>query len=260
MMMTRRDKAIALALALCAVVAAVTALAAPAGAATNGNGFEVARFKIEIKGYQTMVQKYTREAENECDISDHSYGKERVDFHTTKPIYITATHMPGEFNPQLFGGPQLGIPTIAKVQRSFTPVIGRPAKACEENGGAEPGAEEVKPDCGTKTIKPWRLNLQYAREKKNALLLSGNGDQDPYVDCPGASTMGFPWLVVEGSGNKGKYIYADLSQDELFHPKFRKWISIADGSAKNSSGTYWIKTHVHWEVSFTRLKNAVPSA
>lgn len=254
--MRTREKTIGLALALCAIVAA--AFAAPAGAASAGNGFEVARFKVEIKGYQNMIQHYTREAENDCDISDHSFGAERVTFHTTKPVYITATHMPDEFNPQMFGGPQLGIPTVAKVQRSFTPVIGRPARTCEENGGADPGVEPVKPDCGTKTIKPWRLELQFAREKKNALLLSGNGDQDPYTDCPGASTMGFPWLLVEEAGHKGKYISAELSQDELFDPKFQKWISIAEGSAKETGTGYWIKTDVHWEVSFTRLKNAVP--
>ncbi|MGN6815931.1 MAG: hypothetical protein ACTHK3_07585 [Solirubrobacterales bacterium] len=258
--MSTRDKAIALALALCAAVAPGSALSAPAGAASYGNGFEVARFKIEIKGYQNMTQHHTHEASGECDVSDHSFGRERVTFHTTKPIYITATHMPGEFNPQLFGGPQLGIPTAAKVERSFTPVIGLPTGSCGEFGGADPGSEEIKPDCGTKRIKPWRLELQYAREKKNALLLSGNGEQDPYVDCPGASTMGFPWLVVEGSGYKGKYIYADLSQDELFHPQFRKWISIADGSAKNVGSDYWTKTDVHWEVSFTRLKSKIPGA
>jgi hypothetical protein len=258
--MTTRDKAIALALALCAVVATAATLAAPSGAASYGNGFEVARFKVEIKGYQNMTQHHTHEAENECDVSDHSFGRERVTFHTTKPVYITATHMPGEFNPQMFGGPQLGIPTVAKVQRSFTPAIAQPARICEDNGGADPGTEETKPDCGTKIVKPWRLNLQYATEKKNALLLSGNGDQDPFVECPGASTMGFPWLLVEGSGYKGRYIYADLSQDELFHPQFRKWISIAEGSAKNSGKDYWIKTDVHWEVSFTRLRNSIPGS
>jgi hypothetical protein len=253
--MDLKGKAIAIASALVAVVAAVAALTSSADAASYGNGFSIARFKIEIKGYQDMEQHHTHEAENECDIADHSFGREHLTFRTAKPIYITATHMQGEFNPQLFGGPQLGIPTVAKVERSFTPVIGLPPERCAVAMGG--GAEPVKPDCGAKTIKPWRLNLQYASERKNALLLSGNGEQDPYVNCPGGSVQGFPWLLVEKSGFKGKYIYADLSQDELFHPQFRKWISIADGSAKNTSSGYWVKTHVHWEVSFTRLKNTV---
>lgn len=249
--MKTSDKVIAIGLALLATVAMGTAVAAPAGAASYSNGFQVARFKVEIKGWQNMVQRRTHEAENECDVSDHSFGRERVTFHTSKPIYITATHMKGEFNPQLFGGPQLGIPARAKVERSYTPVIAPPAVPCEENGG---GAEPTKPDCGTKIIKQWRLNLQFGTEKKDGLLLSGNGDQDPYTNCPGSSTSSFPWLLVEGSGYKGKYIYADLSQDELFDPKFQKWISIANGSATNSGTGWWSKTDVHWEVSFTRLK------
>ena len=207
--------------------------------------------RSKSRDWQNAVTHSAIEAEDECEVSDHSFGREQVTFHTTKPIYVTATHLPGEFNPQMFGGPQLGIPVRARVQRSYTPLITGPAVACEENGG---GAEPTKPDCGTKIVKRWRLNLQYGTDKKNGLLLSGNGDRDPYVNCPGASVEGFPWLLVEGSGHQGKYIYADVSQDELFDPKFQKWISIANGTAKNSGKTWWSKTDVHWEVSFTRLK------
>lgn len=248
------DKAIATALALCAAVAIAAAAAGAANAATSGNGFQVAKFKIEIKGTQNAVWHRTHEAASECDVSDHSFGRERVTFHTTRPIYVTAMHMPGEFNPQLFGGRQLGIPVRAKVERSYTPVIASPpADRCGEFGGADPGGEETKPDCGTRMVNPWQLNLQYARDKKSALLLSGSGEGDPYQDCPGNSVAGFPWLLVEGSGHKGKYVYADLSQDELFDPRFQKWISMANGSAKDSGGDWWSKTEVHWEVSFTRL-------
>ena len=128
--------------------------------------------------------------------------------------YITATHMPGEFNPQMFGGTQIEFPAVAKVERSFTPVIGGPAKQCEDNGG---GAEVTRPDCGSRVVEDWAVDLQYAREKKNALLLSGGTSiEDPYVNCPGSSLATFPWLVVEKSGNKGKYIYAEVTQDELF--------------------------------------------
>ncbi|MGE5407171.1 MAG: hypothetical protein ACM3NV_01015 [Syntrophothermus sp.] len=253
---TRAERVIAAALALGATLAAVLALAAPARAQTYGNGFQMARFKVEIKGWQNMVQHHTREAMSECDTADHSFGRERVTFHSTKPVYITATHMPGEFNPQLFGGPRLGIPTVARVERSFTPVISPPAIPCEFNGG---GGEATKPDCGARVVKPWRLNLQFGRQRKDALLLSGNGEQDPYLNCPGASVDSFPWLLVERSGHRGKYIYADLSRDELFDPRFQKWISIANGTAKNVGSDYWVKTEVHWEVSFTRLKNKVPA-
>ena len=252
--MRTTDRLIATGLALLACAAAVGAMAAPAGAATYGNGFEVAKFKIEINGYQTATWHRTHEAADECDVSDHSFGREKVSFHTTKPIYVTATHMKSEFNPQMFGGPQLGIPTRAKVQRQFTPVINQPAVPCEDNGG---GAEPTVPDCGTKVVKPWRLNLEYARDKKNALLLSGGGE-DPYKYCSGNSVEGFPYLLVEGSGYKGKYIYAEVSQDELFDPQFQKWIAIGDGSAKNSGDEWWSATKVHYAVSFTRLNQKGP--
>jgi hypothetical protein len=250
MTMKRTDKFIAIALAFCAAIAIVAAFAGKADAATSGNGFKVAEFKIEIEGTQNSVYHRTLEAADECSVSDHSFGREKVSFHTTKPIYIDATHMPGEFNPQMFSTGQLGISTTAKVQRAFTPVITGPAVPCEENGG---GAEPTKPDCGTRTVKGWELNLQYATDKKNALLLSGSGD-DPYVNCPGNSTTGFPWLLVEGSGHQGKYIYAEVSQDELFDPNFKKWIAIGHGSAKDSGSGWWSKTEITYSISFTRLK------
>jgi hypothetical protein len=250
MTIKRTDKIVATALAFCAAIAIAAAFASKADAANYGNGFQVAKFKIEIEGTQTATWHRTVEATDECEVSDHSFGREKVSFHTTKPIYVTATHMPGEFNPQMFGGRQLGIPTTARIQRSYTPVITVPAKTCEDNGG---GAEPTKPDCGTRTVRPWNLNLQYASDKKNALLLSGGGD-DPYVNCPGNGSAGFPSLLVEGSGYKGKYISAEVSQDELFDPNFQKWIAIGNGSSKNTGEGWWSKTDITYSVSFTRLK------
>lgn len=251
MTMKRSDKIVVTALALCLAVAIFAALAGRADAATPGNGFQAAKFKIEIEGTQNSVWHRAVEAPDECSTSDHSFGREKTTFHTTKPIYITATHMPGEFNPQMFSTTALGIPATAKVQRSFTPVITGPAKVCEENGG---GAEVTPPDCGTKTVSKWKVNLEYAREKKDALLLSGVSEGDPYTNCPGNGIDGFPWLVVEGSGHQGKYIYAEVTQDELFDPKFQKWIAIGHGSAKDSGSGWWSKTEITYSISFTRLK------
>jgi hypothetical protein len=251
MTMKRSDKIVAIALALCTAIAIAVAFAGRADAVSAGNGFQVAKFKIEIEGTQNTVYHRAVEAEDECGVSDHSFGREKVSFHTTKPIYVDATHMPGEFNPQMFATGQLGIPATAKVQRSFTPVITGPAKTCEENGG---GAEATKPDCGTRTVKKWKLDLQYATDKKNALLLSSGGEGDPYGNCPGNGTDGFPWLLVEGSGHQGRYIYAEVSQDELFDPQFQKWIAIGHGSAKDSGSGWWSKTEITYSVSFTRLK------
>jgi hypothetical protein len=256
--MSVRDKAIASALALCAIAAA--ALPAPAGAVTSGNGYQSARFKIEIKGVQNTIHKRTYEAENSCDISDFSTSRERLSFRSVKPVVVFASYMRGDENPQFFRtGRQLGIPTVAKVERSFTPTISAPVAGCEDNGGPDDGEQPTPPDCGAKTVKPWAVNLQYSLQKKNGLLLSGGEGKDPFKNCPASSPM-FPVLQVEGSGYKGKYITADLSPDELFDPEFQKWISVAEGSAKNSSEDWWTKTTVRWEVSFTRLKDKAPAA
>jgi hypothetical protein len=252
MTIRRSDRIVAIVMVLGLAIAIVAALAGRADATTAGKGFQVAKFKIEIEGTQTSTWHRAVDAADECGTSDHSFGREKVSFHTTRPIYVDATHMPGEFNPQMFAVTSAGIPATAKVQRYFTPVITGPAQTCEENGG---GAEATRADCGTRIVKNWSLNLDYARAKKDALLLSGKGsEEDPYANCPGDGIDGFPWLLVEGSGHQGKYIYAEVTQDELFDPKFQKWIAIGHGSAKDSGSGWWSATEITYSVSFTRLK------
>lgn len=255
--MSRAEKAIALALAICAAVALALALAAPAPAATYGNGYQLAKFKVEIKGWQKMVQQHTHAAVDECDIDNFSSGSEKLTFRTAKPYYVIASHMKGGGNPEFFSTKQLAIPTKALVKRSYTSRISPPAVPCEENGG---GVDTIyTPDCGTKSLKNWEVRLQYSDRKRDALLLSSYGStEDPFERCPGTGFMSFPNLLLERTGS-GKFIYADLAQDELFDPKFRKWISIAEGTRKERHDDYWVKTTVHWEVSFTRLKEKVRS-
>jgi hypothetical protein len=248
----RTDKLVAIGLALIATVAAMLALAAPAGAATYGNGFKLAKFKVEVKGWQKMVQQSTHAPADECDVSDFSSGSEKFNFATTKPFYVIASHMKGQDNPSFFATKQLAIPTKAVVKRSYTPRVSMPAVACEDNGGGV--ATTYQADCGTKTVVPFGVRLEYAQQKKGALVLSSyHSVEDPFERCNGAGYMTFPNLLVERSG-EGQFIYADLSQDELFDPGFRKWISIAEGTRKERDDDYWVKTTVHWEVSFTRLK------
>lgn len=255
--MKTKDKVIALGLALCAIVALSAAVASPdAPAATYGNGYKLSKFKVEIKGWQTMVQQHTHAAVDECDVENFSSGSERFDFRTTKPIYVIASYFPGGEDPEFFSKKQVAIPTKAVVKRSYTPRISGPAIPCEENGG---GVEDPpQPDCGTRTVQPFEVRLQYSERKRNALLLSSyDSAEDPFERCSGAGGfMSFPNLLVERTGSD-KFIYADLSQKELFDPEFQKWISIADGTRKEQSADHWVKTHVHWEVSFTRLKERV---
>lgn len=249
--MRTSDKAIALVLALAATVAMAAAVASPAGANTYDNGYKLAKFKVEVKGYQKMVQQHRRLAADACDYSDFSSGSETLTFRS-KPTVITASYYPGQFNPTFFAGRKLGVPTTAKVERSFTPRVHTPAVPCEDNGG---GVETIsQPDCGTKTAKPFLLSLEFAEGRRDQMVLTAETIEDPFERCPGAGELSFPFLVAADS--KDKPIAATLSQADLFNPSFRKWISIANGTRREDYGESWAKAEVRWEVSFTRLKGA----
>jgi len=109
MTMTRTDKIVAALLAVCAAIAVVAAFANKAEAA-DYSGFKMAEFKIEIEGEQKTTWHRTVEAPDECSTSDHSFGREILHFETKEPIYLTATHMPGEFNPMMFSAKQIEFP------------------------------------------------------------------------------------------------------------------------------------------------------
>jgi hypothetical protein len=216
----------------------------------TATGFQTARFKVEIKGVQKTVQQHTHLAEEECDLTDISSGSEKIVFRT-KPIVITASHVPGQFNPYLLARatPQ-GIPATAKITRSYTPRITMPSDPeCGRNGG---GSVELKPDCGTRTVGVWRLDLEYDEQRKNGVFLAADEGDDPFTNCPVAGDMlAFPFLDTTTTG--GKTITAQVSQDELFDPGIGKWIAIAKGSRRYDAQDYWAKATVEWDVSFTRL-------
>ena len=257
--MNMRDKTIAWMLALAAIVAMGAALSAPADAQTYDNGFKLARFKVEVKGWQTNVQQSHHLAENECDVDDFSSGSERIVFRSIKPMVIQAYYFKGQDNPEFFSGNRLAIPTKATVKRSYTPRIGSSPDHCAVSEGDGSGAAQA-PDCGTKTVSPYPVKLEYASTPgdRNKMLLTDYSSQgDPFERCPGGGPGSFPLLITENT--KGKAIGAELSQKELFDPQFRKWISIARGTQKVRSGDWWAESKIKWEVSFTRLKNKTPT-
>ncbi len=246
---------VAIAAMTAAVALALAGLTASAAPAKGGaNGFKVAKFKVEVKGVQKMVQQYHHLAENECDIDNFSSGSEKIVFETLRPVVITASYSPAFENPMFFTNSKvLGIPTRATVKRSYTSRIHGPAKPCEENGG---GVETVlQPDCGTKRIEPYVVQLQYADAKKGQLIVTGDtGAEDPFERCAGAGEDTFPFLLGQKGASGKQLIHAELPQRDLFDPGFQKWISLAEGSRKTRYADHWIKTDIQWDVSFTRLK------
>jgi hypothetical protein len=240
--------------AVTAIVALLAALASGAGAAPPPSieGFQMAKFKVEIEGRSYTSWHNELEAETECDTSDHSSGTELLTFKTKKPFVITATHFPDELNPDIFSGrSSLGVPVTARVKRSYTPSVSPPAKVCGDNGG---GAEPVRYDCGSRTIPNWHVNVEFSEEKRNGLQLHGDTSaKRPYENCPQGG-FSYPELLDVTELSPEKPLYADLSPDDLFDPKLQKWITIGDGTCEDRLGSMAFRTHVYWTVSFTRLK------
>jgi hypothetical protein len=240
--------------AVTAVVALLAALATGAGAAPppSIDGFQMAKFKVEIEGRMYTSWHKELEAETDCDTSDHSSGTDLLTFKTRKPFLITATHFADELNPSIFaGGSSLGVPVDAKVKRTYTPSVSPPVKVCEENGG---GAEPVRYDCGTRTVRNWHVEVEFSEEKRNGLQLHGDSSaKRPFENCP-QGAFGYPELLDVTDLSPDKPLYADLSPEDIFNPKLEKWITIGDGTLKDRLGATAFRTHVHWTVSFTRLK------
>jgi hypothetical protein len=237
--------------ALTAIVALFAALAGTAAATPSYAGFQIAKFKVEIEGSSNTSWHSTLEAATECDTSDHSFGRERLTFATKKPFIVTATYFPDELNPSIFSGRSaIGAPVVAHIDRSYTPVVGLPARSCEDNGGGE---EPVKPDCGRRT-RNWHVELEFSDEKRNGLQLHGDTSaRRPYEHCPTAGFT-YPELLDVTDARTEEPLFADLSPDDLFNPKLQKWITIGDGSYEEGDEDMASRTHVHWTASFTRLK------
>lgn len=259
--MNRIERTVGLGLALGATALVLAALlAAPAAAAGAVAGFHTAKFRIEIKGTQDVTLRRHSEDKGECGLSDHSSGAEHLVFRTKKPIVITAVDAPGGgFNPEFFGGRRLGVPTAARIERSFkSQVTALPGPECGENGGVDPSAEAFKTDCGVRHVT-FPVELQYSLHERDGLLLSSGLDLDAFATCPDLTGVeSFPDLLVE-NGSHG-FVYAHLAQKDLFDPGYRKWISIARGSRVVATPSEWHRTKIHWEVSFTRLGGGQGSA
>lgn len=85
------------------------------------------------------------------------------------------------------------------------------------------------------------------------MLSSAVSEETLYKRCASpAPTEAFPFLL--GKEKTGRPIVATLAPKDLFDPHFKQWISIADGTGEAISEEEWHETTLHWEVSFTRIK------
>lgn len=250
-MSRRRTQITGLALGLVALAALLVAFAGTSAGATATGRYRVTHFKVEVKGVQKTTQTFHHQPENECDISDNSSITEKVVFKST-PRLETFYDAPGEVNPIVLPDKAGKWPTKATVTRHYTPriVTPPPSEACGEADGGE--SVEPLPDCGTKTIPNWEVELKYDEKKKNGLHLFGGDGEDPFTVCPGPlGDLGYPFLILEDTHEKP--IVAELPIDEVFDPAIGKLIGLASGTQKVSEPDVSAKTSIEWDVSLTRV-------
>jgi hypothetical protein len=230
-----------------AVAAAGLLAAAFSASASAEGGYEQARFKAEVKGVQTYVSEYHHTATDRCDTSVDTVSKETARFKSTKPVLLTATHIPGVKELVLTSGDKpLRIPTKGTVTRShsnsFTPI----PEDCGGNGG---GVEPVAPDCGTKVVQPWWMTVDYYKRSHVELQPEDNAGSDLFENCGSGS---YPYLL---SGESfGRRQSADLPENEVFDEKIGKLITIGKGTESIPMPDGYDETKLRWELSLTRIK------
>jgi hypothetical protein len=237
-----------IALALSALILALAA--APAGAVAPK--YKITHFKVEVKGIQKTTQTFHHKPENPCDISDNSSITEKVVFKST-PKLMTFYDAPGEVNPIVLFDKAGRWPTTATVTRHWTPriVTPPPSPACGENDGA--GEEVVPlPDCGTKKVSNWQVELKYDEKVRGGLHVFGTEGDDPFTDCLApAADISFPYLLLDETS--GKPILANLPVDEVFDPGLGKLIGLAHGTQRIEEPDVSAKASIEWDVSLTRV-------
>jgi hypothetical protein len=211
------------------------------------NGYQQAKFKVSLKGVQTVEHAYKHVATGPCDINITSGGGETLRFKSTKAVKMTATKLPGLPDPVFMSKQAMvRIPVKATITRSHNTSAGSPAPGCPDNGGgAEPGPG---PDCGTKVIKPWWLGFDYWKRDRIELMPEDVAGGDPFERCGG---WGFPYLL-QGE-TFGKRPSADLPVNELFDEKIGKLITIGTGSHGTVDPEGWENRDIRWELTLKRI-------
>jgi hypothetical protein len=220
--------------------------------AANATAFNSTKqkFKAEIKGVQTFTSDYDHVSTDVCDPTISSHTKETIKFASTKPIVVTFTRIPGVKDPYITAGDRgVRFPTKARVTRSHSHSASKTPIECGDNGGGVPGGPIV-PDCGTKTVTPWYMSVDYVYGKKGKVELQpeDNAGSDLFEHC---GTGMYPRLLPADSF--GKSPVADLPASEVFDPKIGKLITIGRGKQFIAYPEGGDGTTIKWELSLTRL-------
>ena len=228
-----------------AAALAVGSLAFSANA--SAEQYRQATFKAEIKGTQTFQSEYHHASTDACDPKIDSSTKEILKF-KSKPVKLTATDIP-QAKELIFtsGTKPLVFKTKANLNRSHSYSASPVPEECGGNGGGV--APGPGPDCGSRTISPFPIGIEYYRRGR-IHLVEQNASTDPFERCGSGA---FPYLL-EGE-TFGKRQSAELPENEVFDERIGKLITIGEGTHGVVGPESWDETHIRWELSLTRVKD-----
>jgi hypothetical protein len=240
-------------LAFAALLAAALVVFGFASNADAKGKYKTAEFKATIKGTQKYTDKYDHDSKDTCDPSVHSLTQETVRFASKKPVRITFTKIPNVKGLVVTSGDKaLKIATVAKVTRShennYTPPPGG-AEQCGDNGGPDDPNQIPVPDCGTKTVKPFWMTVDFYKSGHLELQPQDNAGSDLFERC--GSGM-FPRILTGESF--GKRQDAELDDKEIFNPKYGQLITIGKGSESLPLPEGFTETKINWDINLKRVK------
>jgi hypothetical protein len=214
--------------------------------------FFLAHFKATIKGEQrTTWTKHhvANPSSNACDYADvNGSGSQLVTFKSRAVNVVQVVGTGGGkagFLPAGGRGPSSDL-LIVNGSRTrsgtLTPVAVAPNPGC---GGGE--GLRLSPDCGTKELGNWGLDLAYERSDEIALELGEIrplGGAFEFMDCPLEGPDAFGTLPVETT----------LPVAMLRSRKHRKIIVIANNTKEKHEADGDWTTKLHWQLTLRRAR------
>jgi hypothetical protein len=240
-------------LAFAALLAAALVVFAFAANADAKGKYKTAEFKATIKGTQKYTDKYDHESQDRCDPSVHALTQETIRFASKKPVRITFTKIPGVKGLVVTSGDKpLRIPTTAKVTRSHETSYSAPPGSedeCGANGGGVPEGPEQLPDCGTKTVTPFWMTVDFYKRGHLELQPEDQAGSDLFERC--GSGM-YPEILTGVSF--GKRQDAELDDKEIFNPDYGQLITIGKGNEFLAVPDGYQETKLNWDINLKRIK------
>lgn len=237
-----------------ALIATLTVGALAPAAQAQGGGYKTAEFEVTAKGTQQVEWLTTDPEDGRCAVTFAEEGTEKVKFKTTKPTVITAVMAPGDKRPTFVSGK--GLPRLkakATVNRNAVVNLGPTGPEDIDCPGGPGGADPIPRDCGTKSVA-YPLALGWDYSQKDRFVIESTDTKDPFVNCAGVGSDGFPFLLSEFDDENTTRKLPKLPASEVFDEEIGKLIVIGRAKAAVSEVGHSSIGSMQWDVTLKRIK------